>query len=96
MESVSRTLARGRLALEVSRSFRKWAQLPPLAGNELAQWTSEWMNGSHSSAETAEELTDFETTDPELQDDPELHDESAADLGGTRSCARRRRKSPHA
>ena len=40
----------GRLALEVSRSFRKWAQLPPLAGSELAQWTVEWM----AQPETAE------------------------------------------
>ena len=38
-------IGEGRLALEVSRSFRKWSDLPPLAGNELAQWTSEWMNG---------------------------------------------------
>jgi AAA domain len=68
-------ISEGRLALEVSRSFRKWAQLPPLASNELAQWTSEWMTKA-TQPETAEELT-TSSNDPELQDDPELHDESA-------------------
>ena len=67
-------IGEGRLSLEVSRSFRKWAQLPPLAGNELAQWTSEWMNGSEA-AEAAEWSARTETVDPELQDDPELEDD---------------------
>ena len=72
-------IGEGRLALEVSRSFRKWSDLPPLAGNELTQWTSEWMNGSEA-AEAAEWAARTETVDPELQDDPddsELHEEPA-------------------
>lgn len=73
-------ISEGRLTLEVSRSFRKWADLPPLAGNELAQWTSEWMNGSET-AEAAEYTARAEIVDPELQDDPELLDEPA-DTGG--------------
>ena len=55
-------IGEGRLALEVSRSFRKWAQLPLLAGNELAQWTSEWMTKA-TQPETVEE------DDPELRND---------------------------
>ena len=58
-------IGEGRLALEVSRSFRKWAQLPPLAGNELAQWTSEWMTKA-TQPETVEE------DDPELRRQDEL------------------------
>ena len=44
-------ISEGRLALEVSRSFRKWAQLPLLAGNGLAQWTSEWMTKGYSAGD---------------------------------------------
>ena len=84
-------IAEGRLALEVSRSFRKWADLPPLAGKgRWSQWTAEWMNGSEA-AEAAEAAT----WDPELQDnqdDPELRDEPTG-AEGDRSCATRRRRS---
>ena len=67
-------IGEGRLALEVSRSFRKWSQLPPLAGSELAQWTAEWM----TQPETAEAAGwTAQPIDPELQDDPELHEEPA-------------------
>ena len=67
-------IGEGRLSLEVSRSFRKWADLPPVAGNELAQWTSEWMNGSEA-AEAAGWAARAETAGPELQSDPELEDD---------------------
>ena len=74
-------ISEGRLALEVSRSFRKWAQLPLLAGNELAQWTSEWMTKA-TQPETVEEddpeLRNDQDDEPEPAgvDDPELHDEA--------------------
>ena len=73
-------ISEGRLALEVSRSFRKWAQLPLLAGNELAQWTSEWMTKAPQ-PETVEEddpelRNDQDDLEPEPAgvDDPELHE----------------------
>ena len=73
-------ISEGRLALEVSRSFRKWAQLPLLAGNELAQWTSEWMTKA-TQPETVEEddpelRNDQDDLEPEPAgvDDPELHE----------------------
>ena len=59
-------IGEGRLALEVSRSFRKWSELPPLAGNELAQWTAEWMNGSE--AAEAELKARAKIVDPELHE----------------------------
>ena len=77
-------IGEGRLALEVSRSFRKWAQLPPLAGSELAQWTTEWM-AEPEAAEAAGWSAKIKTVDLELDDphehlagadDPELHDEA--------------------
>ena len=75
-ESAAEYIGEGRLALEVSRSFRKWSDLPPLAGNELAQWTSEWMNGSEA-AEAAEWAARTEQTIRSCTDDPELHEEPA-------------------
>jgi hypothetical protein len=66
-------IGEGRLALEVSRSFRKWAQMPPLVGNELSQWTSEWMTKTTQPEENDQELKD---DDPELHDEDDLRDEA--------------------
>ena len=35
-----RYIAEGRLSLEISRSYRKWSDLPPLSSEELKEWTA--------------------------------------------------------
>jgi AAA domain len=67
-------IGEGRLSLEISRSFRKWRDLPSLSPDALKEWTTEWMVATGFEAKAS---TPSPQPDPELDDDipePPLRD----------------------
>jgi hypothetical protein len=71
--------AENRLDLEVSRSYRKWAELPALSPSELAKWTQEWKNELEAKAPPQPEPADPGPVDAGLEDDQPGNDELGGD-----------------
>jgi hypothetical protein len=82
-----RYIAEDRLDLEISRSFRKWSDLPSLSPNELAKWTAEWRAKAPSSDPAHSDIGEAKVppkpnkrNDPELEQDQEPDDDLDSDL----------------